>query len=93
VQLTYRRDGEREEKMEKFINEIHVLLNERGITTSKHRIEIIETKKLGKSNGDWAAITVNITPPRKRKATLSWTLVINFVRKAIDWEQSSFSWL
>ena len=70
---------------------INEVMNERGITTEKHRITIVDCEVIGKS--DQMKVSINITPPRKRKATLNWTLVINFVRGIIDWEKSTFTWL
>jgi len=67
---------------------IHHVLAEKGIAGLDWRIKIINKEVIGRS--DWAKVSVEIYPPRKRKPVLVWVLAINFVRNIIDWEKSDF---
>ena len=62
-------------------------LIEYGAIEDNWRICIIDKEIIGKS--DWAKITVNITPPRKRKPCICWEISINIVKNQIHWDKST----
>jgi len=75
-------------KHEELQSNIHHVLSEKGIAGLDWRIKIINKEVIGRS--DWAKVSVEIYPPRKRKPVLVWVLAINFVRNIIDWDKSNF---
>ena len=61
---------------------------DKGIVNPDFKIKITSREIIG--NSDYAKVTVEIFPPKKRKPTIVWELAINIVRNTIHWDKSSF---
>lgn len=64
-----------------------VELSEMGYIGSDWKLVLID-KQIIDNNGDWAVVVVESYKPRCRKPSQTFRLMVNFVRKIVDWSQS-----
>ena len=67
-------------------------LDEYGVTGPGCKVKFLGAEIGTEWGYDWALVTVDIYPPRKRKPRLKWYLAINMVREIVDWEKSFFKY-
>lgn len=75
--------------MDKMLELIHIILNDKGITTPDYRLKLIGKEIIPHS--DWIYIEIDIYRPHKRKPCQYRKLAVNIVRNIIDFERSSFT--
>ena len=75
--------------MTEFESNIFSVFVERGIALSNWKIKVVSKEII--NNSDIAKVLVEVYKPRSRKPCITWDLNVNFVRKQINWDKSTFA--